>query len=66
MLELDFEGIIAFLRGQKAAVLQLPERIEFVEVMPYSGVQKIDKQALREDIRQKIEAEAAAADAPEA
>jgi non-ribosomal peptide synthetase component E (peptide arylation enzyme) len=58
--ELTFDGIIAFLRGEKAAVLELPERIEFVEAMPYSGVQKIDKQALREDIRKKVEAEAAA------
>jgi 2,3-dihydroxybenzoate-AMP ligase/mycobactin salicyl-AMP ligase len=57
--QLDFEGVIAFLRAEKAAVLELPERIEFVESMPYSGVQKIDKQALREDIRKKVEAEAA-------
>jgi len=64
--QLDFDGIIAFLREQKAAVLELPERIEFVEAMPYSGVQKIDKQALREDIRQKLEAEIVAGETPEA
>jgi non-ribosomal peptide synthetase component E (peptide arylation enzyme) len=58
--QLDFDGVITFLREQKAAVLELPERIEFVEAMPYSGVQKIDKQALREDIRKKLEAEGAA------
>jgi non-ribosomal peptide synthetase component E (peptide arylation enzyme) len=64
--QLDFDGVIVFLRGQKAAVLELPERIEFVQTMPYSGVQKIDKQALREDIRKKVEAEAAATEAPKA
>ena len=57
---LTFERIIVFLRGEKASVQQLPERIEFVEAMPYTGVQKIDKQALREDIQKKLEAEAAA------
>jgi len=57
---LTFERIIVFLRGEKASVQQLPERIEFVEAMPYTGVQKVDKQALREDIRKKLEAEAAA------
>ena len=62
--ELSFEGVIAFLREQKAAVLELPERIEFVEAMPYSGVQKIDKQALREDIQKKLEAEALAPEKP--
>jgi non-ribosomal peptide synthetase component E (peptide arylation enzyme) len=64
--QLDFDAVIAFLRGEKAAVLELPERIEFVETMPYSGVQKIDKQALREDIRRKVEAEAAAEGASKA
>ncbi len=58
--QLDFDGVITFLREQKAAVLELPERIEFVVAMPYSGVQKIDKQALLEDIRKKLDAEGAA------
>ncbi len=47
-------------------MLELPERIEFVEAMPYSGVQKIDKQALREDIQKKLEAEIVAGETPEA
>jgi non-ribosomal peptide synthetase component E (peptide arylation enzyme) len=60
---LTFEGIIEFLRGEKASVQQLPERIEFVESMPYTGVQKIDKAALRADIIGKLEAEARAREA---
>jgi non-ribosomal peptide synthetase component E (peptide arylation enzyme) len=61
-----FEGIIAFLREQKASVQELPERIEFIDTMPYSGVQKLDKHALREDIKKKLEAEAIAGQASKA
>jgi non-ribosomal peptide synthetase component E (peptide arylation enzyme) len=57
---LTFESIILFLREEKASVLELPERIEFVEAMPFTGVNKINKQALRADITKKLEAEAAA------
>jgi non-ribosomal peptide synthetase component E (peptide arylation enzyme) len=53
---LDFEGIISFLREQKASVLQLPEWIEFIDAMPYTGVQKVDKKSLREDIEKKLKA----------
>ena len=63
---LDFEGVIAFLREQKASVQELPERIEFIEAMPYSGVQKINKHVLREDIQKKLETEARAPEAPQA
>ena len=51
-----FEGIIAFLKGQKASVLQLPERIEFIDAMPYTGAQKTDKRYLQEDIAKKLQA----------
>jgi non-ribosomal peptide synthetase component E (peptide arylation enzyme) len=57
---LTFETIITFLRSEKASVQQLPERIEFVEVMPYTAAQKLNKTALKEDIARKLEAEAAA------
>ncbi len=57
---LNFEMVIAFLKGEKASVQALPERIEFVETMPFTAAQKLDKAALREDIRRKLEAEAAA------
>ena len=60
---LSFEGVIAFLREQRASVQELPERIEFIDAMPYTSVQKLNKQALREDIRKKLEAESAEADA---
>jgi 2,3-dihydroxybenzoate-AMP ligase len=56
--ELTFEGIIAYLKEQKASVLELPERIEFIEAMPYTAAQKINKNALREDIVKKLETQA--------
>jgi len=52
--DLTFEGIISFLKDQKASVLQLPERIEFIDAMPYTGAQKLDKKSLREDIERKL------------
>ena len=57
---LCLEDVIMFLRDQKASVLELPERIEFVELMPYTAAQKIDKNALRADIAKKVGAEGAA------
>ena len=54
--QLSFEEIISFLRGQKASVLQLPERIEFIDAMPYTGAQKLDKRFMREDIEKKLKA----------
>ena len=53
---LSFDEIISFLKGQKASVLQLPERIEFIDSMPYTGVQKTDKKSLQEDIAKKLQA----------
>ena len=59
--QLCFEAVIAFLReDQKASVLELPERIEFIDSMPYTGAQKFDKTALRADILTKLEKEAQA------
>jgi non-ribosomal peptide synthetase component E (peptide arylation enzyme) len=52
--ELDFEAIISFLKGLGASVLQLPERIEFVDAMPLTQSEKVDKSYLREDIKKKI------------
>ncbi len=54
--KLSFEEIISFLKGQKASVLQLPERIEFITQMPYTGAEKIDKKSLRADIEKKLQA----------
>ena len=53
-----FDGVIAFLKSLNAAVLQLPERVEFVEKMPVTKANKLDKQALRKDIEEKIMNEA--------
>lgn len=47
---LTFDDIIFYLKKQKASVLQLPERIEFIDAMPYTGTQKTDKRKLQEDI----------------
>ncbi|MCJ7595030.1 MAG: AMP-binding protein [Desulfobacterales bacterium] len=49
-----FEEIISFLKGQRASVSQLPERIEFIEVMPFTKTEKVDKRALIEDIEKKL------------
>ena len=53
-VKLTFDDIISFLKGEKASVLQLPERIEFIEAMPYTGAQKLDKRSLKEDIEKKL------------
>ena len=42
-VRMTFEQALAFLMGQKASVLQLPERIEFIEAVPYTGFQKLDE-----------------------
>lgn len=57
--KLTFEDIIGFLKNEKASVLELPERIEFIDAMPYTGAQKLNKQVLREDIEAKLKQEAA-------
>jgi non-ribosomal peptide synthetase component E (peptide arylation enzyme) len=52
--DLNFEKIISFLKDQKASVLQLPERIEFIDSMPFTKAEKVDKRALKEDIVKKV------------
>jgi non-ribosomal peptide synthetase component E (peptide arylation enzyme) len=54
---LTFEAVLAFLREEKASVLELPERIEFIDAMPYTPAQKTDKKALQADITAKLAAE---------
>jgi len=51
---LTFDGLILFLKGRGASVQQLPERIEFVRELPMTKVGKVDKKALREDIRKRL------------
>jgi len=51
---LSFEEIISFLKGKAASVLQLPERIEFIDSIPLTKVGKADKRALKEDIKRRL------------
>jgi non-ribosomal peptide synthetase component E (peptide arylation enzyme) len=57
---LSFDDVITFLKEQKASVLQLPERIEFVDKMPMTATEKLNKQALRKDIEAKLLSESTA------
>jgi len=50
----SFEDIIKFLKSKGASVLQLPERIEFMDNLPLTKTNKPDKKPLREDIRKKV------------
>lgn len=43
---MTFEDVIAFLKSQKASVLQLPERIVFIKSMPLTKAGKVDKKAV--------------------
>jgi len=53
--QLSSNEIISFLKEQKASVLQLPERIEFIDAMSYTGTEKLDKKSLRKDIEKKLQ-----------
>ncbi len=51
---LHFDDILSFLKGKKASVLHFPERIEWIQAMPLTKAEKIDKMALVKDIEGKI------------
>lgn len=51
---LDFEKVISFLKNKQASVLQFPERIEFIDTMPFTKAEKVDKTFLKEDIKKKL------------
>ena len=51
---LHFDDILSFLKDRKASVLHFPERIEFIDAMPFTKAEKIDKMALVKDIGKKI------------
>jgi 2,3-dihydroxybenzoate-AMP ligase len=53
--KLSGNEIITFLKGKGASVQQLPERTEFIEELPTTKVGKVDKKALREDIKKRLE-----------
>jgi 2,3-dihydroxybenzoate-AMP ligase len=56
--QVTLEGLVSYLKGKGASVLQLPERIEVIEEIPTTRVGKADKKRLRETIRRKMELEA--------
>ena len=49
-----FEQLISFLKEKGASVLNLPERVEFVDVIPLTKAGKADKRFLREDIKSRM------------
>ena len=49
-----FDETIAFLKARGASMLQLPERIEFIDTIPLTNIGKPDKKVLREDIRKRM------------
>ena len=49
------QEIVSFLKGRGASVLQLPERVELVTELPLTKVGKVDKKALREDIKNMVD-----------
>lgn len=55
--QLDFPGLIQYLKSQNIASFKLPERLEVVGEFPLSPVGKILKRQLRESISAKLEQE---------
>ncbi len=53
----SFDDMISFLNVKGASVLQLPERIEFIDSLRLTKAGKSDKKHLRDDIRRKLIAE---------
>ncbi len=51
---LSKEDLIVHLKSVGASVMQLPERVEFIDSIPLTGVGKADKKALKEDIKKKL------------
>ena len=55
---ISLDELCAFMRDeQRVAKYKLPERLELVEDLPLTRVGKVDKKALREDVRAKLEGE---------
>lgn len=52
-----FEELISFLKEKGASKMLLPERLEILKEFPLTPMQKIDKQALRRDVAQKLKLE---------
>ena len=52
---LTFQELILYLKGIGASVLQLPERVEFIDSIPLTNIGKADKKVLQEDIKKRLE-----------
>jgi non-ribosomal peptide synthetase component E (peptide arylation enzyme) len=52
--DLTFEELITHLKAIGASVMQLPERVEFIDSIPLTNIGKADKKALKEDIAKKL------------
>jgi non-ribosomal peptide synthetase component E (peptide arylation enzyme) len=55
-VSVTFEEIISLLKSKGASVMQLPERIEFIESIPLTKIGKADKKLLKEDITKRLAA----------
>ena len=55
---LSLSELVTFLHAQHIAKFKLPERLEVVDAFPLTGVGKISKKDLRDDITRKLAAEA--------
>jgi 2,3-dihydroxybenzoate---[aryl-carrier protein] ligase len=55
---LTLPELVTFLNAQQIAKFKLPERLEVVDAFPLTGVGKVSKKDLREDIVRKLAAEA--------
>jgi non-ribosomal peptide synthetase component E (peptide arylation enzyme) len=53
-MKVDPEEVKSFMESRGASRLLIPERFEFVDVLPLTEAGKHDKKALREDIKKKI------------
>ena len=51
---LTFEELIAYLKRIGASVLQLPERVEFVDWISTTSIGKADKKLLKEDLEKRL------------
>ena len=50
-----FDELISHLKSIGASVLQMPERVEFIEGIPLTKVGKADKKTLQDDIVKRLE-----------
>ncbi len=59
----ELEDVVAVMESAGVARFKIPERLVVVEAMPTTKVGKIDKKAIREDIKSRIERESSSATA---